>query len=70
MLIYFFFQSEGSDKSEESEYEKSDSSEESGISEELSESENTGKHRKTRWERTPPPKKNSPVISGLTTSLL
>lgn len=47
--------SEGSDDSEDSEYEKSNSSAESGMSEELSESENTGKHRKTRWERTPSP---------------
>lgn len=44
---------EGSDDSEDSEYEKSNSSAESEMSEELSESENTGKHRKTRWERTP-----------------
>lgn len=39
----------GSDDSEDSDFEKSDSSAESGISEELSESENDGKQRKTRW---------------------
>uniref|UniRef100_H3CU71 DNA helicase n=1 Tax=Tetraodon nigroviridis TaxID=99883 RepID=H3CU71_TETNG len=39
---------EGSAESDDSEYEKSDSSAESGMSEELSESEETGKHRKTR----------------------
>lgn len=45
--------SEDSDDSENSDYEKSDSSAESGISEELSESENNGKRRKTRWEKEP-----------------
>lgn len=53
MLTFFFSLSEDSDKSEESEYEKSSSSAESGISEELSESENTGKPRKTRWGKGP-----------------
>lgn len=52
--LSFVHLSVGSDDSGDSDFEKSNSSAESGISEELSESENDGKQRKTRWVKSSP----------------
>lgn len=49
-IAFCFCVSVSSDDSSDSDFEDSESSEQSGVSEELSESENDGKRRKTRWE--------------------